>query len=235
MNCMSKHLIPVILAGLFAATSSHAGIILSVVPTNATVSPGDTLSVSLLVSNLHELGGPPNNEVISSFDFAIGFDNSVISPTGTITFGDGMTVFGDSWLGDGITNSVRGTDTNFDYLNAHGAGNYLGPLFSQAVEVAELSFELGTDLQADQPDAFTLATIEFSVIGTGASALAIISDDLYNTTSSLLDAKGIDGATPLVLSLIDGNVVSSQAPLPGTLLLMLLGGAGLVRARKAYR
>lgn len=243
MYCTPKRLIPVLLAGLFVASASHAGIILSVVPGSSNVALGDTLSVSLQVSNLHEAGGPPNNEVISSFDFAVGFDNSILNPTGTITFGDGATVFGDSWLGDGITNSVRDSDTNYDYLNAHGGGNYTGPAFSQAVELTELSFvptnaanDTFSDgppyLQDNQPDTFILASIEFSVIGTGSSALGIISDSLYSSTSSLLDAKGLDGITPLVLTINDASVTSSQVPLPGTELLMLLAGGLLAREKR---
>ncbi|MDD2897867.1 MAG: PEP-CTERM sorting domain-containing protein [Desulfuromonadaceae bacterium] len=97
-----------------------------------------------------------------------------------------------------------------------------------------LSFLFDPALSALQGDSVTLATLNFTAMGTGTSALAF---EPYAITG--IDVKGVNGAK-LDLLVTDGSVTvidgTPAVPEPGTILLFGGGLAGLAfwrRIRKA--
>lgn len=230
------------LLGLTMLAQSVTAITISTIPSATSLGLGQSLQVDLVVSGLHDLGGFPDNEIVSAFDLGVGFDNSVITPTG-IVFGDGgSTPFGDSWLGDGLFDSFRDSNLNFDYVNANLVNAYIGPAFSQAVELSELSLLAAIDLQQVQPDSFILGSIFFDTVGLGSSGLSIIDDRLYEnfvpgSDSGLLDVKGLDGANALITTLNDGSItVTSAVPVPSAVWLFGTSIFGLIGFyRKKYK
>jgi hypothetical protein len=175
---------------LLLALPGRAAVI-EVVPAAQTVDEGDTLEVSLKMSGLGDLIAPS----LGTFELLVAFDAAVLS------FVDA--VFGDPILGDQL--DVQGL----------GAVSQVTP-GTGTVELFEVSLDTVSDLNALQAGAFVLATLTFSAVGEGTSAVTVSPG-----ATGLGDADG----APLTADLVQGSVtVTPRAvPSPGIGLLLALG------------
>src|SRR6202022_4282685 len=114
-------------------------IFLSLVPSPATVTTGNTINVDVIISGL---GHPPS---VGAFDLNVGFNPSILIPT-AVTFG---TFLGDPNLFEALTDFDFGTPG--------------------IVEFAEVSLLSPSELDALQQSSFSLAALSFSAIGNGTS------------------------------------------------------------------
>src|SRR5216683_7842512 len=118
----------------------HA-ILLSLVPSSATVTTGNTVDVDVIISGL---GNPPS---VGTFDLDVGFNTAILAPT-TVMFG--------AFLGD---------PTLFEALTAFDFGT------PGKVEFAEVSLLSPSELDVLQRSSFLLAILSFSAISNGTSPL----------------------------------------------------------------
>ncbi|MEJ0038571.1 MAG: hypothetical protein WDO68_21270 [Gammaproteobacteria bacterium] len=172
---------------------------LSVVPQAATVNVGGTVSVDVVASDLVG-GGAPS---LGAYDLELSFDSAVLSFS-SIAFGTGLSV-------TGVPSIIQAFDLGVGFVNPF-----------------ESSFEETADLNALQPDAFTLFTITFNADQVGTSLLTLSVNSLGDAPGGSLTADALDGASVSV-----GG--ASPVPLPAAAWLLLTGVAGvssLVRRRR---
>jgi hypothetical protein len=136
--------VPVIFGVLYVQPSG--AVLLSFVPSSATVTTGGTVNVDVRLSGLGN-HSPPS---VGSFDLFVGFNPTILSPT-AVTFGP--------FLGDPLFFESL---TSFD------------PSTTGIVEFAEVSLLLPSQLDALQPSSFSLATLSFSAIGNGTSPFILV-------------------------------------------------------------
>ncbi|CAG0972652.1 hypothetical protein GEOBC_01363 [Geobacteraceae bacterium] len=127
---------------------------------------------------------------VGSFDLDVSFDPAVLFPTG-VAFGPFL---GDPALGEALTDFI-----------------FLGGV----VDLAEVSLLTSSELDALQPDSFTLATLFFDAVSVGSSGLEF---------SQAL----VDDASGIKLDLTTGSGGVNVVPEPGTFLLALCGLMGIV-------
>lgn len=154
---------------------------LDFVPSQQTVDVGESFSVDLVISGLGS-GGPPS---VGSFDLDVSFDPAVLFPTGVL-FG---TFLGAPAFAEALIDAA-----------------FLGG----AVDLAEVSLLTSSELDALQPDSFSLATLFFDAISLGSSGLEFSQALVDDTFGQKLD---------LTLGSGEVNVV----PEPGTFVLAFLG------------
>ena len=123
----------------------HA-IFLSLVPSSATVTTGNTVNVNVIISGL---GNPPS---VGAFDLNVGFNPAIFAPT-AVTFG--------AFLG------------NPDLFEALTAFDFSTP---GRVEFAEVSLLSPSELDALQRSSFLLAILSFTAISNGASPFIFVGD-----------------------------------------------------------
>ena len=183
----------VVIIGLLKIAPAHA-IGLSINPFSQTVGLGDSASVAVVVSGL-EAETP--DQIVSAFDLDLLYDTAFLSAT-DVVFGP--------YLGGGFPLSLPSED-----LSSPGV-----------VDFAEVSLLSDAVLSADQPDTFTLATISFSTIGVGTSALTLVVNDdpLFN------DVKGL-GNGVLTFNFVDDGSIT-VVPEPGTISLFGVGLIGML-------
>ena len=188
---------------------------LNLVPSSQTALIGDTVNINVNISDLGNNTAPS----VSTFDFDVSFDQSVLSYAGT--------TFGDPTLGDLVDQSgLSSLFTQLSIFEAVGAVNSA----PGTINFFELSLDLPAILDSNQPDAFTLATLNFSAIDTGTSFL--------NLTS--LNALGDSFGNPLVLAssgstfieVIQAPSASVSEPSAGLLSLAFASGLGVLLMRK---
>ncbi|MDJ0866269.1 MAG: cohesin domain-containing protein [Myxococcota bacterium] len=136
-----------------------------------------------------------DGEIVSAYDLDVVYDATVLSAVG-VSFG--------VLLGDAA--ALESIDV-FD-LGSPGL-----------VDLAQVSLLADADLAARQPDAFTLATVEFTAIALGESSLTFRFDP-FN------DVKGLEGK---VLPLDPASGLVRVVPEPGTALVLALGLVVLAR------
>jgi len=150
------------------------------------VPPAQTVPIGQAVSVevvISDLG----DDEVGDFDLDVSFDPTILTPT-TVTFG---ALLGGPTLFEAVT--------SFSFLPG-------------VVDFAEVSLLSPADLEALQPDSFTLATLFFDTVGAGTSPLSftqVILDDAF--------------AQPLTVQTGSGSV--SAVPEPGTGILV---GSGLI-------
>lgn len=189
---MKKHLIVFQLLLIIAGSEPGFAVTLLLQPSSPNITIGSTTTVDL---NISDLGGfaPPS---LGAFFTEITFDNSVLS-FDSVIYG--------ALLGDPSDPLETNIVTN---------------LGSNTVSLDEFSFLFDFELDAIQPDSFTLATLSFTGGKVGTSNLGFGTIDLSN-------AEGNSIANPTLQS-ASVNVV---VPEPLTLLLLGTGFLGLVVLR----
>ncbi len=186
--------------GLFVALLCTAGFqtagaaTLTLVPSESNVSVGDTVSVELNISGLGDDTAP-----------SLGAYDITVDTPGFFTFNNAA--FGDSVLESDQLGSSAFTET------------ILG---SDTIQLIEVSFESVAALNSTQPDAFTLATLNFTATGPGSGSFSL-------ADVTLSDASGL----ALSSSVSNASISAfSSVPEPSTLVpLGVLALVGLMRKR----
>jgi hypothetical protein len=185
-----------------AAGPAPAAISLFIDPTPKTVGPGDSSTVTLMVSGLGDNDAP----ALGAWSVEISYDDSVVS-IDSITFGTGLDA--------GLLGSLP--------VDLSIAGLMI---------LSDISLEFPDDLTASQADTFVLATIGFTAIGAAGSEtpltfeLAELSDELANT----LDGTATDGLIRIRDD--GTTVPETLGMFPAALAMGLLMAAGSRRLRK---
>ena len=168
---------------------SHAALI-ELQPGDTFAANGDSISLDLVISGL----GDFTPDSLGAFDISLSFDASALSFTG-YELGD--------FLGD--INFLQAIDVS--------AGDVGG-----AVNVAEVSLLSAASLDALQPGAFTLATLNFDVINVAVGS---------STALSVLSGAVLSDAFGAALLATTGGPASVHGvpvnvPAPGTFFLLVL-------------
>jgi hypothetical protein len=165
---------------------AHSALI-GIQPGTTSANTGDLISLDLVISGL----GNFVPDSLGAFDISVGFDATALSFTGYSLGG---------FLGNiGLSEAIDAS-----------AGDVGG-----AVNVAEVSLLSAIGLDTQQPGAFTLATLNFTVINLAGGAV---------TQLSVLPGAVLADASGLALSATASGPANIQSvPVPGTLLLMITG------------
>jgi hypothetical protein len=197
----SAALLALVLSGLPAST--QAAVVISFSPSAQAVDVGDIATVDLVVSGLGNGAAPSLGAWAVTFDY----DPSIVSISmGGITFGSLLDL------------PPFGSDTS---LSTAGGGN---------VSLFEVSFADALDLDAAQPDSFTLATLNFSALAPGSSPLSVTFVDLSDEVGRHLDAGAQNGVIR-----VRGGEVTVPEPAVGVLPLALVWGGALIIRRRLRR
>lgn len=188
------------LAGASASTS--AAIELAATPTTQNIVVGSFATIDIRIEGL----GAGEAPSLGTYDLGVTFNPSLLSFV-SATFGDGV-------LGN--------------QLDLFGLGNVSSVTPSTGmVNLFELSLDTTADLNTLQASSFVLASLHFTGLSVGTSAIDL-------TVNALGDADG----DPLAASLSAGSVVVTAVPEPATYALML-AGIGLIvtvaRKRRAHQ
>lgn len=191
-------------AFLALAGSSAQAISIGFEPLTSDVDLGSLFMVELRISGLDD-GAAPS---LSTFDVDIAFDSAIIGLSGI-----DMVTFGDPLLGD--------------QLDLSGFGSLTGVAISSgSVNLFELSFDLPEDLDFFQADSFTLASITFSALGVGSTALDLSINVLGDSLGDLLTADTISNGTVRV---------TSSVPEPSSMFLLGSGLVAFVGTRRWFK
>jgi hypothetical protein len=175
----------VILVSLLLLAEQGNALTLSLEPNTQMIVPTGTTTVDIIASDLGNFA-PAS---IGAFLLEIIFDDSIVS-FDAVEYG--------SFLGD----SMDSFDTNI--VTTAGFG---------FVELDELSFLFDSELDALQPDSFSLATLTFSGRTLGTSTIGF----------GFADVSDAVGASLVPTLLVPSEIVVTAVPLPGALLLMTSG------------
>ena len=170
---------------LWSMSGGAHAIAIEVNPNNQSVGLGLAVSVDVDIRDLGLSTAPS----VGGFDLTVDFDSALLDLTG-VTFGTGLDL--------GLFGSFQSTSG-----------------VAPPVDIFELSFETASDLNNQQPDNFTLFTLNFDTLATGTSAVAL-------SLNALSDADG----APLSTDLVNGSITIVDAvgvPAPATLALLGLG------------
>lgn len=164
-------------AGLLAVTATSQALNISLNPPSQAVTAGDSLSLKVVVSGL----GAGTAPSLGGFDLDISFNSAVLSFVNA--------AFGDPVLGDQLDLTGSG-------LTTYGASASGG-----IVNLFGVSGDPETDLNNGQAGSFTLAVLNFTTSGGGASTLNITVNDLSDAAGSLLTADTLSSAIVTVEAL----------------------------------
>jgi hypothetical protein len=169
-----------------------------------TIDPAGTATIALDISGL-----TPGTTALGTFDVNIGYDPGVLS-FASATYGD--PVLGDQLNFNGLA------------LNATTAGTGTTELF-------ELSLDDPSTLLSSQPANFTLATLTFNALTSGASALALSINALGDENGVSLPATLQNGS----ITVTGGGTVQApeiEASTTTSALTLLLGSLLVLRGRR---
>jgi hypothetical protein len=130
------------------------------------VSVGSTVSVQISISGLGSGAAP----ALGAWDIDVAFDPTVISLSGVVTFRSPSELGPGSLQDSGLIP--------------------IGPTESR-VDAAEISFEDAAALEAAQPDAFLLATIQFTGLTTGTAMFSFAQLLLSDAQGAPLPADSV--------------------------------------------
>lgn len=181
-----------------ANTTRSEAVMVAFDPASPSINVGETVTIAIVIDRQ---SGP----AIGGWSTRITYDPMIVS-IGSITYGTGLNLGG---MGSSMqTTPDTGTPGTISSLT-------------------EVSFEMATDLETGQPEVFTLATLEFTAIKAGSTALLF---DLADNVTSVSDADGeeIGGrvmfATGAITVLDDtGNAVPEPSRAVGLIAVTLIG------------
>lgn len=145
----------IVVLTILISAKSHA-VIISVVPSNTSLSITDVVTVEVIASDLGNFSAPS----ISAYDIALNFDNTVLQ----------------------YNSYVLGGNLDLGLFGSFGFAQDLGT----SIRVDETSFESVFDLENLQSDSFTLFTLTFTAIANGTSALLTDVFSISNASGSTL-------------------------------------------------
>jgi hypothetical protein len=163
-----------------------AAVELSILPSAVTVQQGNSVSVDLVASDLGSFSAPS----LGAFLVEIIFNDAILD-FDAVVYGS---LLGNP--GDPLETSI---------VTTTGIGS---------VSLDEFSFLLDVELDALQPDSFTLATLTFSGQTVGTSALSIGTVDLADAVGNTLTPTALNAGSIQVTS-------AGKVPVPATAALIL--------------
>lgn len=190
-----------LLTGLFQIPVAHSALI-ELQPGSLNATTGDSISLDLVISGLGNFG--PDS--LGAFDVSVGFDPSIFAFTSYSLGG---------YLGD--LGLLEALDASFGDLGG-------------SINLAEVSLLSAASLDALQPGAFTLATLNFDVINLAVGAVSQLS---LLSGAVLADGNG-DALEARIGAAASVEGVASTVPLSGTLSLLLAALFGLFMLRSHY-
>lgn len=202
MNHLTKNRLLAVLGLLMLALMSTqaSAIMISLSPASQTAEPTDMVGLDLMVSGLNSGGA----DSLGDFDIDIGFDTSALSFMG-YSLGTGL---GDVGLAEAV-------DFSFGDLGG-------------LINLSEVSLLFPFELDALQPDSFTLATLDFmvDVLNPGSSTIVFI-DQVWAIGDGFGQVLQVDGLGDAVIR----NPQSVGVPEPQVLALLSVGliGIGFMR------
>lgn len=189
--------------GLLWSAQAARAVTIDVVPSAATVPPGSSLTIDVVVSGLGNFASPS----VGGFDLDLTFDDSLFAFTG-IVFGPFL---GDPTMGEASTmSSVVGGTLSAD----------------------ELSLLPAASLDALQPDSFILfsATFDAIAVGTGTFDVDVLTSTVSDELAAALPIDAVAPASVVTGTVIDIPTLSQWGLI---LLVLLLLAGGLARLRRA--
>lgn len=145
------------------ALPAQANVSLSVTPNKTDLHVGDTVSLSIQISELSD------DVVLSSYDLSLGFDPAFLQFDSAL--------FGDPLLGDQL--DIAGSGLNFPSALAS----------VDFVSLIEFSWDDPQTLLEQQAKEFTLARLFFTALLPGISPLNLTINSLADQSAVLLDAN----------------------------------------------
>ena len=186
--------IAVVAALLVAAPNNANAVLLSLEPADNIVDLGDTVTLDLVISGL--TAGAADS--LSVFDIDIGFDTTKLT---FMAYSLGA-LLGDLGFGEAL-------DFSF------------GEFALGLINLSELSLLFDFELDAIQPDTFTLASLTFEVdsLAVGESTIVSIAS-VFSLGDSFGSQLAVDGTEGAVLRRLGG--AASPVPEPPTIALFLV-------------
>ena len=196
-NAFKRNVLVLLAVCLMQTPLAHSALI-GIQPGTTSANTGDLISLDLVISDLGNFA--PDS--LGAFDISIGFDAAALSFAGYSLGG---------FLGNvGLSEAI---DTS--------AGDMGG-----ALNIAEVSLLSAIGLDTLQPGAFTLATLNFTVINLAGGA---------STLLSVLPGAVLADASGFALSAIASGPARIQSvPVPGTLLLLITSLFGWITLKRRH-
>lgn len=173
---------------------------LSLAPPNQDAGVGDSFTLFLRVDGLGNFTAPS----LAGFDVNVNFDPSLVQ-FDTVTFGD-----------PGLGNLLAPVTPSVDLVTPS----------SGSLNLLSLSVDSPGDLDAAQPDSFTLATLNFTALTPGAAGFTLSDVILSDVLGDRLQFDGSEGATVNILA---GQSVPESSP--GMFGALTLGALALCHRR----
>lgn len=188
------------LVSYIAVSEPARAISINLVPSIQTIEVGDSLTLDMAITGLGSNSAPS----VSTFDFNLGFDASVLDFT-SLDFGDPV-------LGNLV--DISGVAQEFTDLGIFDAVGFSEP--SQGtVNLFEVSLELPQDLDLSQPDSFILATLDFVALDAGTSDFDLMVNALGDSFGDPLTLDAIE-SLPVLVADASSNPPSESIPEPTT-------------------
>jgi hypothetical protein len=169
-----RALLGALLLGTLLAAPA-AALSIQVRPSSQRVGLGGAVEVAVALSGLGDLAAPS----LSTYDLELSFDAARLAFEGAS--------FGDPLLGDPLDVLGLGSVTS------------VGELSPGRVELFALSLDSPADLERLQRGDFTLATVRFTAVAAGTSAIAVVPIALGDAFGDPLDVERVENGSVAVV------------------------------------